>query len=285
LIVVDANAIAHIAKHSMKNLSFEDKGTGVIFGFFNHIIKLAELFESNRFIFAWDSETSFRKLFYSDYKANRGDKNEEQKELDAIAYPQFEALRKEILPAFGFKHNFSQYGHEADDIIASVCKHSEIHQSIIIVTSDKDIFQLITKHRHVYTPGPKKLWTDEIFREQYNIEPLQWVEVLCIAGCSTDNVKGIEGVGEKKAIAFLNNKLPKKGKIYAKIQSNEGQEIRKRNDFLVRLPFKGTRKFSWSGVDHFEADEFESICLEYGFRYFLRKEQYEKWNRIFFSVG
>jgi DNA polymerase-1 len=154
LILVDANAIAHIAKWSMKNLSFEDKATGVIFGFFNHIIKFAELFESNRFIFAWDSGTSFRKIFYEDYKANRNTKNEEQQELDEIAYPQFEALKREILPTFGFKHIFSQHGHEADDIIASVCKHDR-HHRITIISTDKDMFQLIDEHQHVYDPRAK----------------------------------------------------------------------------------------------------------------------------------
>jgi 5'-3' exonuclease len=123
MILIDSNSICHAAKHSMGDLSYEERKVGVIFGFLLQLLSLSKLLKSNRFVFIWDSRKSLREQIFPDYKYKRKnkEKTKEEKEMDDIAYAQFNILRTEIIPALGFQNNFMFDGYEADDLIAKIC--------------------------------------------------------------------------------------------------------------------------------------------------------------------
>jgi len=103
ILLVDANSVCHQMKHAMGDLSWEEKRVGVLFGFLRQLLSLAKILKSNRFVFAWDTRSSVRSKFFPEYKGRRKkDKTPEEKELDDIAYIQFNTLQHEILPEIGY---------------------------------------------------------------------------------------------------------------------------------------------------------------------------------------
>ena len=79
ILLVDSNSICHQAKHSMGNLTWEEKEVGIIFGFLRQLLSLAKTFETNKFVFVWDSRISLRTKMFPDYKKTR--KNTRRKKI------------------------------------------------------------------------------------------------------------------------------------------------------------------------------------------------------------
>lgn len=282
LLIIDSPALCHRAKFAMQKveLSFEEMKTEIIFNFLNQIMSLAKRFETNQFAFCWDSRKSFRRDLYPDYKYKRKEeKTQEEKDFNNLAYEQFHRLRREILPALGFKNNFIQTGLEADDIIASLTKEEHIYQTIRVVSRDNDLFQLLD-YCALFDFQTSKLITDVSFTKRYEILPSLWKHVKSHAGCSSDNVTGVKGVGEKTAIKYIKNTLPKHHKTFKAIESKEGQKIIERNKQLVYLPFKGTKKFPIQ-EDRLYSKDFYNTFETLGFKSFLTQENFNEWEEVF----
>jgi 5'-3' exonuclease len=276
--------MAYAAWHSMGALSAEEIRTGTIFGFLKRVLSLAKEFKTNQFIFCWDSRRSRRKLIYPEYKANRRQQEpspEERKENE-IKYHQFDLLRTEILPALGFKNNYRKFGYEADDLIAHFALTSPVKEldNNIVVSSDNDLFQLLNLCT-IYSLYKKQLYTRNDFIDEWGVDPGVWWRVKAIAGCSTDNVEGIKGVGEKTAIRYLHAELPENGVVCQRIDSEEGQKIIERNIPLVRLPFTCTT--SWKNLaikkDDFRRNNFLDVFDNYRFQSFLNN--FQEWEKVF----
>jgi len=261
----------------MGDLDFESQKTGIIFGFLRQLLKLSQLYPKSDFIFCWDSKTSLRKKIYSEYKANRKKENtEEEKEADSIAYAQFELIKTYVLPEIGYRNIFEYEGYESDDIFAQIVYGNYDEDIIVIVTSDEDMYQLLFGNVWIYNPGKKKEYTEDQFITEYNIFADDWIDVKAIAGCTSDNVKGIEGVGKKTAIKYLIGELSKDSKLHKKIVSDEGKKIIRRNIKLVRLPYIGTPIPKFSG-DQLSLDKFMTVCQRYGFYSILAPKELRKW--------
>lgn len=275
-VIIDCNYICHVAKYSLGDLTWEDKKIGVIFGFLRQILSLAKIFDTNNFIFAWDSKESKRKEILPSYKANRHfNKTEEEKELDAIAYAQFDIIRTEVLPDIGFKNNLHVKGFEADDIIASITKKF-LADELIIISSDSDLLQLLDRNRvKMYNVQTKRTYSESNMITEYGIGHELWAKVKAIAGCTSDNIAGVKGVGEKTAIKYLKGELSKTTKAFKDI--SDFSEDYQKNLQLVTLPFKGMpvpkvipqRETSYHGM--------YSICEKYGFQSLLQKETIKQW--------
>jgi DNA polymerase-1 len=222
--------------------------SGVIYGFLRDVVELQRRLQADRMVFCFEGQgKSIRKKMYSLYKHRREEKlaasTEEEKQSYLDMKRQLARLRDEVLPELGYRNIFHQRGYESDDIIASVCIDVDfLHggQSVI-VTSDKDLYQLLSPTVSIWDMHHNELFTDDIFRKIYGIGPAQWVDVKAIAGCGTDDIGGILGVGEKTAIKFLTGKLKTSSKAYQKII--EGNKIWTRNLKLVRLPLPGLEGF------------------------------------------
>ena len=280
-LIIDSNAICHQVKHTLNNLSYDEQKVGVIFGFLRQILTLSKTFDTNKFLFTWDSMKSFRQDIYPVYKQNRRkDKTEEDKKLDKIAYKQFHKLRMKVLPKLGFKNNFIQTGLEANDLIAAITQN--YNHEFIIISGDQDLYQLLSPSVGMYSTKKKKVVIEQDFIEEYKITPEEWVQVKQIAGCTTDNVEGIHTVGEKRAIGHIKKTLKTDSKFYHRIE--EGAEIIDRNEALVKLPYEGTKipKIKQDGPFYFA--NFIEITDEYGFRSMQQTQTSNEWTTYFGMV-
>ena len=276
-IILDCSYLCHVAKHAMGELSWADKKVGVVFGFLRQVLTIAKTFETNNFIFAWDSKESKRKAIFPQYKSNRhAEKTVEEKELDAIAYAQFTEIRETVLPYLGVSNNFQVRGYEADDIIAQITK-KHIASEFIIVSSDSDLYQLLERNRvYIYSIKKKEYYTHDNFVNEYGVNPPTWAMVKAIAGCVSDGVPGVVGVGEKTAIKYLKGELKTTTTAYAKIRDFPNLD---RNKQLVTLPYPDMPLLKVSKQRKLSLDHFLNLCVDYGFESFLRKEMLDQWKK------
>ena len=236
-LVIDAPYLCYRAKYSTGQMSYQDDLTGVVYGFLRDVSKLSIVFSTTDFVFCFDSPTSKRKKLFVDYKKSRTTNfetmsKEERRETRAFR-KQVKELKEKWLPKIGFKNCFEVDGYEADDLIAQVCLDSTKH--VTIVSSDKDLLQCLRRRKvDVWCPRTGLIITADSFREEYGVPPQHWARVKAIAGCSTDDVPGVVGVGEKTAVRYLRHELNEKSKKFQDIKNN--QRIIHRNLDLVRLP-------------------------------------------------
>jgi 5'-3' exonuclease len=273
-LIIDCHNLAYRAFHTTGTLDL-----GVVFGFMSQILTLAEDLESDRFIFCWDSKRNFRKTIMPDYKGNRAKKDEEeQRELDK-ALEQFKMLRTEVIPNLGFVNNFVQPGYEADDLISHIVHR--FPDNYVIVSGDEDLYQLLFEdiftETKIYQPIKKNLVTIKSFVTKYGIDPTRWSKVKALAGCSSDNVKGIVGVGEKKAIQYLTGQM-KKGTIFDRIEE-EKDEVIKKNFPIVDLPFGGDRPINIKHIydESLLINKFLEVFTRLEFGSFLKDDKFDKW--------
>lgn len=252
-LLLDCNYLCHRAKHTTGSLSYGGNVTGVIYGFLKSLGGFQDLFNTSNFVFCWDSNTSKRKELYPEYKAKRLTiEQEENMSEEEIQHWEFETefrrqikkLRTTYLRMIGFSNIFIQRGYESDDIIASISRWISANENLeaIIISSDKDLYQCISHNVSFYNPQRNKILTLQGFKKQYGIKPIEWAMMKAIAGCPTDNIRGVGGVGEKTALKYIRGEL-KSGKKYNDIKSENGWDIYNRNIRLVHLPLKGTQKF------------------------------------------
>jgi DNA polymerase-1 len=256
-LLFDAHNLAWRAFYAMGGLSYQGLPTGVYFNFLGTVLQLQGQFGPGSCVFCFDSKKSKRKKLVKTYKEGRHEKHTpEQKERLWDLFNQITGLRDKYLNQIGFKNVFRQAGFEADDLLAYIALNLPKNDRAIIVSTDSDLLQVLNKRINVYDPKKKFLWTIKRFKAAYGIHPEHWATVKAMAGCSTDHVKGIPGVGEKTAIRFLNGTLPPTSKKYTDILSKEGLKIRRTNLSLVKLPFPGVKPMElvedgateWRGV-------------------------------------
>jgi len=246
-LIIDCNYLCHRAKHSMGGLSHGNTPTGIIYGFLKSIQALQDQFNTQHIIFCWDSKTSKRKDIFPDYKKKRANRYKDltKKEIkfEKAFRHQMKMLRTKYLKLIGYKNNFVQAGYEGDDIMASITLNLKMNDEAILVTSDKDMYQLISPKVSFFNPSKGKLFTYQKFMQKYRMPTYDWGSMKCLAGCTTDEVPGIKGVGEKTAIKYIRMDLKPTTKAYQRIVSKKGLRIEKRNRKLVVLPFDGVKNF------------------------------------------
>jgi len=267
LLILDVHYLCHRAFHTT-DLSFDGRATGVIYGFLKSIRTLKHFFQTDDIAFCFDSTTSLRKSHFPEYKSRRAHKDEtpEKKRARTELSAQIDALRIKHLRTIGFRNLFYYPGYESDDIMASLSRNGEWN---ILITSDKDLYQCLGDGTQMFSPtqkGPPV--TEKWFIKQYGIKPSQWPLIKAIAGCDTDDVPGIDGVGELTALKFVKGELKKDSKAYQSIMSNQGKWIIRRNQKLVQLPFEGcpTPKIQ---KDEIDANGWEVVCGNLGFKSLL----------------
>jgi 5'-3' exonuclease len=266
-LVLDANYLCHRAKYTTGDLSIDDIPTGVIYGFLRDIITFTEKFDTTNIIFCWDSKTSKRWQIDHNYKQNRRDKKQTEEELkyDNSFREQIKKLRKIYLKQIGCANVFCQKGYESDDIIASVCKNLPEDNQVVIITADHDLYQCIKPNVSIYSPQKRKTLTLQGFKKQYGILPRDWFAVKALAGCTSDNIKGCKGVGEKTAIKYILGTINKNSKIFEKLCNYNQSTEYGNNCKLVTLPFEGTKKFKLR-ENRFSNDGWVKVCKELGIK-------------------
>lgn len=239
-ILVDANNLAFRSFYAMRDLSVDGVGTAVAYGIFREVLKIKQDLNAKGVAFCFDVGESKRKLILPEYKSSRKDVSKSQKKLIQECRKQIDVLRTKHLPNIGFKNVFWQEGHEADDIIASIVGYNE-GSRFVILSSDSDLYQLLANKRvSIYNLNSKIIITKKYFERDKGIDPSLWCEVKALAGCKTDDVPGIEGIGEKTAIQFLCGNLTKGKKFEAIVDNNDMWRC---NLPIVTLPYPKTKPF------------------------------------------
>jgi DNA polymerase I len=200
--LVDGSSYIFRAYHALPPLNRKSDGLQVnaVLGFCNMLWKLLrDMPEDNRpthLAIVFDkSEVTFRNKIYSDYKAHRPPAPD-----DLI--PQF-ALIRDAVRAFDLPC-LEQNGFEADDLIATYARlATELGATTTIVSSDKDLMQLVTDKVTMYdTMKDRRIGRAEVI-EKFGVPPEKVVEVQALAGDSTDNVPGVPGIGVKTAAQLI----------------------------------------------------------------------------------
>jgi DNA polymerase I len=198
LCLVDGSGFIFRAYHALPPLTRGD-GTpvGAVMGFCNMVARLIETHAGDRIAIVFDtSRISFRNEFYPEYKAHRPDPPEDLKPQFAIVR---EATRAFDLPAIELP------GFEADDLIATYARLArEAGEEVVIVSSDKDLMQLVRPGVAMLDPIKQKTIGEAEVLDKFGVKPDRVVDVQALAGDSTDNVPGVPGIGVKTAAELIN---------------------------------------------------------------------------------
>jgi len=193
LFLIDGSSYIYRAYHAVRGLSTKEGfPTNAIFGFTNMLLKVLREQEPNYVAMVLDSPgLTHRHEIFPDYKANRPPMPDDLK----VQIPRIEDLTR----AFNIAA-LRMDGYEADDIIATlVDRLSEEVDDIVIVSSDKDLMQLVSPGvRMLDTMKDRWIGTEEV-RERFGVNPEHVPDVLALIGDSSDNVPGLTGVGPKTA--------------------------------------------------------------------------------------
>jgi DNA polymerase-1 len=281
IMIVDSLSIGHSVKYSTKKLSFAGRKTGIIFGFLKKLLVVAEEILPTDVVFCWDTQASIRKTMYKGYKANRktGLSNED-KLLNKMAREQFETLETIVLPQLGFKNIFSFPGYESDDIIASIVINETSKYKCIMVTRDKDMLQLLSNNCSMYEHTTKAVTTAADFISEWGMDPYEWAAVKAIAGCKSDDIPGIKGIGEKTAAAFLKGDLKMTSKKMLDIIA--GKDTILPTLELVHLPLdRSLMNKVLLSEDVLSVQKYIDVCNKFGFESMLGKIGIDRWEKAF----
>ena len=221
LILVDGNNLlfrSYYATAYNGNFMKNSKGfpTNGLFGFTNMINKILEEEKPTHIIVAFDKGKTFRHEKYKDYKAGRIEMPDELK----LQFP----VAKELLTKMGITY-YEIENYEADDIIGTFAKFCEEDPEYTgtIISSDKDLLQLITKTVNIKLLKSKDYvrYTEESFKEEWGIDPINIIDLKALMGDSSDNIKGVKGIGEKGALKLLHEYKTLDG-IYENIDNIKG---------------------------------------------------------------
>ena len=258
LILIDGSAYIFRAYYGLPPMNRSD-GTPInaVFGFTNMLVKLIEDYRDDRMIVVFDAaRENFRNKIYKDYKANRGETPE-----DLI--PQFEIIR-DCVNAFNIPQ-IEIEGFEADDIIATYCKLAE-KQNIksIIVSSDKDLMQLVNKNTEMLDPMKNRIVGIDQVIEKFGLPPEKVIQIQALTGDTVDNIPGAPGIGPKTALQLIqefgdvHNLIEKANTITQEKRRNtilESKEdilvslelVKLKND--IKLPISISKIHTYSSVD------------------------------------
>ena len=203
--LIDGSGYIFRAYYALPPLSRKSDGlpTGAVSGFCSMLFKLLEdarsddsEFKPTHFAVIFDSaRKNFRNEIYKDYKANRSEAPED-------LAPQFSYIRKSV-EAFNLP-SIELTNYEADDLIATYAKKIiSAGATVTIISSDKDLMQLINDKIRIFDPMKSKIIGAKEVKEKFGVKPDQVVDVQSLAGDSSDNIPGVPGIGIKTAAELI----------------------------------------------------------------------------------
>lgn len=196
--LIDGSGFIFRAYHALPPLMRGD-GTpvGAVLGFCNIILKLLDSYEIDNIAVVFDcARQNYRHDIYPEYKANRSETPE-----DLI--PQFPLFR-EACKAFNLPQ-IELPGYEADDIIATYAKQAVAQgNDVTIVSSDKDLMQLVNNNVRMLDPIKNKFISYDEVEAKFGVQPNKVIDVQSLAGDASDNIPGVPGIGVKTAALLIN---------------------------------------------------------------------------------
>jgi DNA polymerase I len=203
LYLIDGSSLAYRAFFALPESIATSTGvpTNAIFGFASMLVKLLTEHGQKPTIVVWDAGHSGRKDVSPDYKATRTSRPDLLREQWPHLAP--------LVDAFGYR-NVTVDGYEADDVIASIAERArEQDVPVVIVTGDRDIFQLIDEDSRVRVMATgrgitdTKLYDHQAVIDRYGIPPALIPDFYGLKGDTSDNIPGVPGIGDKTATDLL----------------------------------------------------------------------------------
>jgi DNA polymerase-1 len=202
LLAIDGDSLAHRAYHALPKTMTSALGrpSGALIGFANFVLRLWQTEHPRAVVVAWDTlgSPTYRNEAFAGYQGGRV--------FDDALVEQL-ALLPELVESMGFAVAKAP-GYEADDFLAAAAATEEASGGLtVVVTSDRDAFQLVSKRTSVLQPvkgvselariGPAEV------RERYGVDPAQVPDFIALRGDPSDKLPGARGVGPKTAAAVL----------------------------------------------------------------------------------
>lgn len=224
----------------MQGLSHDEMQTGVLFGMLKDIDFLQRTHATNNLVFCFDDGPGIRKTIFPGYKASREQQrskmsSDERLRVEALIR-QVDLLKTNLLADIGYRNIVFQSGYEGDDMIAAICQH-HCKKDLIVVSSDQDMYQLLSDRVRIWSPRKNEMYTKSDFKREWGLEPREWALVKAIAGCKSDDIPGIPGVGEKTAAKFLLGTMNQNTTTWKNIMN--GRKAVRKYYKLVKLPLPG----------------------------------------------
>ena len=198
LYIIDASAYIHRAYHAIRPLTTSTGiPTNAVYGFIKLINKIKNEQKPDYIAVCFDHPSkNFRHQLSPVYKANR-------KQIDEDLIKQM-PIARESVKAMNLA-SFEMAGFEADDVIGTVAKKAEKEGiKVVIVTGDKDLFQLVNDNIHIWNESKNIMFDKQKVFEKYGLYPDKIVDMLSLMGDNCDNVCGVKGIGEKTAVKLIN---------------------------------------------------------------------------------
>jgi len=219
-LVIDGSGFVYRAFFGYPKFSTSD-GTPInaVYGVCSMVFSILSEFNYSNCVIALDrGRNTFRSQIYNDYKANREDAPDDLR----VQFP----IIREAYEAFGL-HLAEKDGYEADDLIATFADKfvRDGYDEICIVSSDKDLMQLINDKVYMFDPMKKKKIDASGVVEKFGVNPSQIVDFLALLGDASDNVPGVDGVGLKTAAKLLNAYQNVEG-IYENLSKISSRKVR-----------------------------------------------------------
>jgi len=201
-LLVDGNNLFKIGFHGAKDVFNNGDHVGGVYHFVNILRKFLEEHNHDKVVVFWDGESnsSIRKSIYPQYKENR---RESMNEYKYESYLYQRSRVKQYLEEI-FVRQIEVEDNEADDLIAYYCKISKDEQ-IIIFSADKDLTQLISENVTIYSPITKQYFKngDMISINKVDIPHYNVLLTKVFTGDKSDNIDGIQGLGEKTLVKLF----------------------------------------------------------------------------------
>jgi DNA polymerase-1 len=250
-----------------------------IYGMLRDIRKLQKKFFTPHVVFCFDHGKPKRLNLLPTYKESRKESKRKRKGTerdDKYLQSQLYLVKERVLPRMGFNNVLFCDGYEADDLI--VLSHWYGVQPIggrsVVVSTDKDFHQCVADTLTIYNPNEEKEYTRTDLAAKYGLDAgklnSQLISMKAIAGCTTDDVPGVEGVGEKTACKWINGTLKKESMAYEAI--SKAKKLIESNRKLVTLPIDHAVDISLKlEEDTFSMKKWKKVLLELGFYSLLKK--------------
>jgi DNA polymerase-1 len=252
-LLVDGDNLFKIGFHGVKELYNGGDHLGGIYHFINIIRKFLEEHNHDKVIIFWDGESnsSIRKSIYPQYKANR---RQDMNEFKYESYLQQKSRVKQYLEEI-FVRQVEVANNESDDLIAYYTKLS-VDEEIIIFSADKDLTQLISERVTIYSPTSKQYYRygDMITINKVNIPHQNVLLTKILTGDKSDNIDGIELLGEKTLVKLFPQMLEKLCTIEEILDNARNIVQKKKPKALVNILI-GKTKSGIFGQDFYETNK------------------------------
>ncbi|MFN8446431.1 MAG: DNA polymerase I [Caldilineaceae bacterium] len=224
LLLIDGHSQAYRAYFGMKTplSTREGEPTGAVYGFARKLLSVLKEYKPDHVAVAFDLGDTWRHSEFGDYKATRDAMPDDMRtQMTRI---------EQMLKAFNIPI-ITYPNYEADDVLGTLSKQAaEQGQDVLIMTGDRDMFQLVTDRiKILYTSGGPNpvtsIYSAAEIQERYALNPQQFIDFKSLIGDSSDNIPGVPGVGEKTAVKFLQqyNTLDN---LYDHINEISGQKVK-----------------------------------------------------------